>query len=130
MVSCRRHEAGQYSPTEGSLLELLATVQAVTELEQADIVLCYLVNQVPCSAQLAQGKLVVIFVIKDVHKGRQERVNVVEHGKVVQDGAELFVKSVLGEFDLAHIKVAYPADFKVLVDNLCAPALEKHLEVR
>ena len=58
-----------YSPTEGSPLELLAAVHAVTELEQADVVLRHLVDQVSCCPQLSQSKLVVVLVVQHVHQG-------------------------------------------------------------
>jgi hypothetical protein len=42
----------------------------------------------------------------------------VEHREFGEDGSELLVKAVLGELDLAHVEVSYPADFEVFVDNL------------
>jgi len=38
----------------------------------------------------------------------------VKHGEFLQDGTELLLERVLGEFDLAHVKVPDSADFVVL----------------
>lgn len=54
-----------YLPTHGGPLELLAAVQAVTELDEADIVLRDLIDEVARSAKLAEGKLVVVFVVQN-----------------------------------------------------------------
>jgi hypothetical protein len=56
------------APTEGSLLQLLAAVQAVTELEQANIILPNMVDQMAGCPQLAEGELVMVFVVKNVHQ--------------------------------------------------------------
>ena len=56
-------------PTERSTLKLLTPVQAVTELEQSDIVFGYLVNEMSRCAELTEGKLVVILVVQNVHQG-------------------------------------------------------------
>ena len=71
---CMRPE--KHSPTERSALELLAAIQTVTKLEETDVVLRDLVNKVPCRARLAEGELVVVFVVKHVHEGRQERMEI------------------------------------------------------
>ena len=42
----------------------------------------------------------------------------VDDRELLQYSTELFVKRVLRELDLAHIKVADPADLEVLVDHL------------
>jgi len=42
----------------------------------------------------------------------------VEHGKFGEDRAELFVKRILREFDLAHVKVTYATDLEVFVNDL------------
>lgn len=44
----------------------------------------------------------------------------IEHRKLIQDAAEFFVKGVLGELDLAHIKFSNATYLKVSVDNLFA----------
>ena len=44
----------------------------------------------------------------------------IEHGKIGQDRAEFFVKAVLGELDLAHVKLSNATYLKVSVDNLFA----------
>ena len=42
----------------------------------------------------------------------------IDDRKLLQDSPELLVERVLGELDLAHVKVADPADLEVLVDDL------------
>ena len=42
----------------------------------------------------------------------------VKDRKVLQDGSELFIKRVLGELDLSHVKVSYPTDLEVFMDDL------------
>ena len=42
----------------------------------------------------------------------------VDDREFLENGTELFVKRILGKLDLAHVKVADPADLEVLVDDL------------
>lgn len=48
------------------------------------------------------------------HKGE----TYVEHGEFGEDRTELFVKRILGEFDLAHVKVTDTTDLEVFVNDL------------
>lgn len=48
------------------------------------------------------------------HKGE----TYVEHGKFGEDRSELFIKSILGKFDLAHVKVTDATDLEVFVNDL------------
>jgi len=91
--------------TESSLLELLAAVERVTELEETNIVLGDLRDEVTSSRDLAEGKLVVVLVVENVKQAREERVKVVEDGELGEDTTELLVEGVLGELDLAHVEV-------------------------
>lgn len=52
---------------------------------------------------LTQGELVMVLVVKDVEKRREERVKVVEDGELGDYFAKLLVKGVLGELDLSHV---------------------------
>lgn len=61
-------------PTQRSRFELLASVQAIAKFEQAHIILGYLIDQMPGSPKLPECELVVIFVVKYIHKGCEERV--------------------------------------------------------
>ena len=70
------HDGGHSS--EGSLLELLATVERVTKLEETNIILSDLVNQVASSVHLTQSQLVMVLVVKDVHQVGVEGVNILE----------------------------------------------------
>jgi hypothetical protein len=49
---------------------------------------------------------------------KHKRETYVEHGEFGEDRAELFVKSILREFDLAHVKVTDATDLEVFVNNL------------
>lgn len=42
----------------------------------------------------------------------------IKHRELGQDSTKFFIKAVLRKFDLAHVKVPYPADFEVFVDDL------------
>jgi hypothetical protein len=48
------------------------------------------------------------------HKGE----TYVEHGEFGEDRAKLFVKRILREFDLAHVKVTDATDLEVFVNDL------------
>ena len=45
----------------------VSPVQRVTKLEEPDVVLGHVVNEVPGSVDLTQSKLVMIFVIQNIH---------------------------------------------------------------
>jgi hypothetical protein len=55
-------------PTECSLFQHFATVQAISKLEEPDVILGDLINEMTRRAELAQGKLVMVLVVKDVHE--------------------------------------------------------------
>ena len=67
--------------TERSSLELLAAVQTVAELEQTDVVLGYLVDEMPCCAELAESKLVVVLVVQDIEERGKERMQVLRESQ-------------------------------------------------
>lgn len=121
------------SPTEGSLLELLAAEERVSELDEAAVVLADRNDQVASSVELSESELVVVLVVEDVEKRRKERVKVlcdwnrwilatepfaalaprgssegvathVHDGEVVQDLVKTLLESLLGELDLAHVE--------------------------
>ena len=68
------HDSGH--TTESSTLELLASVETVTELEEADIVFCNLVDKVPSGAELPEGELVVVLVVENIEERGEEGVEV------------------------------------------------------
>lgn len=88
----------------------------------------------PGSSKLPECELVVIFVVKYIHKGCKKRVEVlrknirwcsqtktwtyIEDREFRENSTKLLVKRVLCEFDLSHIKIAYATDFEVFVDYL------------
>jgi hypothetical protein len=72
---------------EGSALELLAAVERVTVLEKADVVAGEGINETLGSVDLAKGQLVVVAIVKDVHKVGVKGMNVVEAGEILDDSA-------------------------------------------
>lgn len=62
--------------TERRLLELLAPVQGVAELDEAAVVLADLDNQVARRIDLTERELVVVLVVQDVEQRAQEGVQV------------------------------------------------------
>ena len=60
-------------------------VERITKLQEPDVVLGHVVNEVPGCVCLTQSKLVVIFVIENIHQIRIERMDVFQLGKVLQD---------------------------------------------
>ena len=98
---------------EGGLLELLASVQAVAELEHPAVVLSDLVDEMPRGVELTEGELVVVLVVQHVQQRGHERVQAVNVRKFGQDLLEPFFESLLGEFDFAHAAEVWSA-FDVL----------------
>ena len=73
------HDSGH--TTKSGALELLASIETVAELEEADIVLGDLVDEVASGAELAQGELVMILVVEHIEEGGKEGVEILQ-GKV------------------------------------------------
>ena len=61
------HDRGH--TTEGSSLELLASVKRVAEFEQPDVVLRDLIDEMARGAELAEREFVVVLVVKDIAEG-------------------------------------------------------------
>jgi hypothetical protein len=59
-------------------LELLAPVERVAKLDQADVVLRDLGDEVARRVELAEGELVVVLIVQDVEEGGEERVEVLQ----------------------------------------------------
>lgn len=57
-------------------------------------------------------------IISQTRDTRRDWCTHVQHGELGQNSDELFLKRVRCKLDLAHVKVSYPADFEVFVDNL------------
>ena len=94
---------GRHSSERGSL-ELLASVERVSKLEQSAVVLGDLVRQVAGRVELSERELVVVLVVQHVEERGEERVQVVEDREIGEDGSELLVDRVLGELDLSHVE--------------------------
>jgi hypothetical protein len=60
--------AGRDSPTESSLLELLASEQTIAEFNETAVVLADLNDQVAGRVELTQSELVVVLVVQDVEE--------------------------------------------------------------
>lgn len=63
-----------YSPTKCSLLQLFTPIQAVTKLQETNIILGDMVNEMSSRSKLTKSEFVVIFVVQDVHQRGQERM--------------------------------------------------------
>lgn len=68
------------SPTKGSLLELLATVQRVSKFEQTAVILSNRDDQVSTSVELSKSQLVVVLIVQDIEERRQEGVEILSKG--------------------------------------------------
>ena len=42
----------------------------------------------------------------------------IKHREFVKDRTQFFIKRVLCKLDFSHVKVTYPTDFKVFMDDL------------
>lgn len=95
------HDGGHTA--ESSTLELFAAVQAVTELEETNIVFTDAIDEMLAGVDLAQSELVVILIVEHIQQTCQERMQVVENWELVQYLLQLFAECFLGEFYFAHI---------------------------
>ena len=98
-------------------LQLLATVQRVTELEQTEIVLANPVDEPAGHVELAESKLVMVAIVQHVHQIGIEGMDVVKFWETINDSAQFFIHSFLHEFNLAHIELSDALDFESLRDN-------------
>ena len=73
------HDGGH--TTEGGTLELLASVETVSEFKEANIVFCNLVDKVPSGTELSEGELVVILVVKNIEKRGEEGMEVLRKSR-------------------------------------------------
>lgn len=114
--------AQEHVPSEGGLLELLASVETVSELEEAAVILADRDDQVASRVELSERELVVVLVVEDVEEGRKEGVEVlqtevpvsfprpferslgpgthVHDGELGKDLLEALLEGLLGELDL------------------------------
>ena len=98
-------------------LELLTAVERVAELHQTHVVLGHVVDEVFGRVDLAQGQLVVILVVEDVHEVGIKRVDVVQLGELGHHRGELVVERLLREFHLLRVKLTNAGDLEVPVDD-------------
>lgn len=92
--------------TESCSFQLLAAVQAITVLKQANVVLGYFVDEVASGVELTQGELVVVFIIENIHEISIEWMDIVDFWEFIDDGSEAVVPVALGEFHFAHIELS------------------------
>jgi hypothetical protein len=90
--------------TEAGTLQLLALEERLAILEQADVVAGDGLDEVLCRRELTEGNLEVVGIVEGVEEILVERVDVLESGKAVEDGGELFRKGLLGELDLSGVE--------------------------
>jgi hypothetical protein len=70
----------------------------------------------PGHVDLAQGELVVVLVVQDVHQVGVEGMHVVHLGKVGQHLGHAIVVVLLRELDLAQVELSDTRDLVLLVD--------------
>lgn len=109
------HDRGH--STESGFLQLLASVEGVTKLEQSTVIFRDLVDQMSRSVQLSQSELVMVLVVQDVQQRTQEWVQVVQDRELGQNSTEFLVKRILRELDFTHVKSSNSGNLEVLVDN-------------
>jgi hypothetical protein len=108
---------GARLPSECGLLQALASVQRVGELEQTHVVLGDVVDEVARGVELTQRQLVVVLVVQDVHEVGVEGVDLFELGELVEYLRYLVVVVLLRVLDLARVELANAADGVLLVDD-------------
>jgi hypothetical protein len=91
--------------TESRSLELLASEQRVSVLQETHVISSDVVDDVLGLVDVTQSQLVMISIIQHVHEITVERMDVVQLGEAVDDGGELLVKRRLHELDLAHVEL-------------------------
>jgi len=62
--------------TKSGPLELLTSVERITEFEQSNVILGNLGDEVASSVELTKSKLVMVLVVKDIEEIAQEGVKV------------------------------------------------------
>lgn len=94
------HDSGH--ATESCSLELLASVETVAEFEETDIVLGYLVDQMPGSTELTESQFVVVLVIQNIEEGRKEGVKILQAGEQTGDTTRAGVHAVFQSTKYLH----------------------------
>lgn len=89
---------------QAGLLELLALEERLAVLEEADVVAGDGLDQVLGGRQLAEGDAEVVGIVEGVEQVLVERVDVLETGEGLEDGAQLLGEGLLGELDLAGVE--------------------------
>ena len=91
-------------PTKRSTLQLLALEQRLAILEQADIVSGNRFNQMLGGRKLTESDAKVVGIVQGVEQILVERMNILQSGKALEDGAEFLGERLLREFDLSCIE--------------------------
>ena len=66
---------------------------------------------------MAEGELVMVLIIEDVHEICIEGVDVVQLGELIDDASQLFVDGFLHELNLPHVKLSDSLNFKSLPND-------------
>mmetsp|Transcript_13757 Transcript_13757/g.26671 ORF Transcript_13757/g.26671 Transcript_13757/m.26671 type:complete len:232 (+) Transcript_13757:1470-2165(+) len=109
------HEGGH--ATESSTLELLATVERVTVLEETGIVAGRGGDETLGNVKLAESELVVVAIVENVAEVTVEGVDVVELGEVVENPAKTLGEGLSSELHLAHVECTDTANGITLVHD-------------
>jgi hypothetical protein len=59
-----------------------------------------------------------ILIVRGLHRSQKLVTTHVKHWELCQDSTKFFLKSILREFNFAHVEVPYPTDFEVFVNDL------------
>lgn len=90
--------------TEGGTLELLALIQRLAILEKADIISGDGLDQVLGRRHLAEGDSEMVGIVEGVEQILVERMDILQSGKALEDGAKLLREGLLGELDLTGVE--------------------------
>ena len=104
-------------PTQRRSLQLLAAVERVAELHEADVVARHAVDEVFGGVDLPQRQLVVVLVVENVHEIGVERVDVVQLGELGHHRRQPVVERLLGELYLLRVELPDAGDLEVAVDD-------------
>ena len=102
--------------TEGSALELLCSVQGISVLQQAHVVVRHTVCDCLRLVHVAKSQLVVVPVVKDIHQVAIEGVDVVQFWESIDNARQLLVDGFLHELDFAHVELPDALDFEASRD--------------
>jgi hypothetical protein len=90
--------------TKSSPFELLALEQRLRILDEAHVVSRDGLNQVLGCRQLTESDLEMVGIVQGVEEIFMERMDVLEAGETLEDGAKFLGEGLLGELDLSGVE--------------------------